>query len=245
VSLDQTTIVEQANRAGRVGIFFVAPPHWTTESQINQAPATGYKVTTSTVGLAPGLGGSWSGKQVAYDVGDSSVADSVGGYVANVSTTPNPQLLAPIDQVIGFSPPVGNAGSVYLLYTDGAGLFDINTSGGSPGVQVGNGSQGWYDSSGSVVLMEKLAASGVTLSYNVRPFSSGPTSITQSSVAYDVDVSGFGSGAMVLGMASNSGAAPSTVNLELVNALAPKDTLPLSSFPSPVQLTSHVSKVVH
>jgi hypothetical protein len=231
-----------------VGIFFIDPAHLGTENQLNQAPAPGYKVTTSTVGLAPGLGGSWSGKQVAYDVGDPSVADSVGGYVANVSKTPNPQLLAPLDQVIGFSPPVGNAGAVYLLYTDGAGLFDINTAGGSSGVQAGNGSQGWYDSTGNVVLLEKLAASGVTLSYNIRPFGSSPKAVMQGTAVYDVDVSGFGAGVgggvILLGVPSSSATAQSPVQLGLVNALAPTLSLPLSSNPSPVHLTSYVSKVV-
>jgi Bacterial Ig domain len=257
VALNQSAIIEQANRAGRVGIFFVTPPNWTVEQQINQAPATGDKITTSTVGLAPGLGGSWTGTQVAYDVGDSSVADSVGGYVANVSATPNPQLLAPFDQVVGFSPPVGNAAATYLLYTDGAGLFDINAAGGSPGTQVGKGNQGWYDSTGNIVLLQNPGSAGaVTLSYNVRPFNAAQTITPTGTVAYGVDVSGFGQGVLLLAEAQSSAAAPTTANLQLVDVLALTGTSAapqpfylssLTSTPSlasPMQLTSYVSKIV-
>ena len=242
VSSDQTRIVAQAIRNGGVGLFFIDPAHLQTENQLNEVPGFGRSITTSTVGLLPGNGGSTTLMHVAYDVGDSSNPDSVGIYVADVppATPPSPQFVAPLEQVIGFSPD-----DTRLLYTDTAQVFEIASGPGNTGTQLGEGTQAWYDSTGNVVLLQKpLASGGSTLAYNTRPFAT-PQPVTPSSVAaYDVDVSGFSEGVVILGQASSSGAAPTTTNLQIVNALAPDHPFALMSLESPLQLTSYVSKVV-
>jgi Bacterial Ig domain/WD40-like Beta Propeller Repeat len=242
VSSDQTRIVTQATRNGGVGLFFIDPAHLQTENQLNQAPGFGLLITTSTVGLLPGMGGSTTLMHVAYDVGDSSNPDSVGIYVADVppATPPSPQIVAPLEQVIGFSPD-----DTRLLYTDTAQVFEIASGPGNTGTQLGEGTQAWYDSTGNVVLLQKpLASGGSTLAYNTRPFATPQPVTPNGTAAYDVDVSGFSEGVVILGQASSSGAAPTTTNLQIVNALAPDDPFALMSLESPLQLTSYVSKVV-
>jgi Big-like domain-containing protein len=249
VASDQSTIVEQANRNGREGIWYVDAKALTSEAQID-TPTSGVAVTSSTVGLAPGSGGSNNGKVVAYDVGvPGSAPTSAGIFVADVSNTPNPQHVVTLESVLGFSPDNSK-----LLYTDSAQVAEIAAGTGGSGTPVGVGNRAWYDSSGNIVLIEAPAAAGVTLTYNTRPFGS-PGAVTPSgTVAYDVDVSGFAQGVVTLGEAQSGGSAPATTSLQLVNILAanspsaqPLYLSSLSATPSlqsPVHLSSYVSKVV-
>jgi hypothetical protein len=247
VAPNQSTIVELANRAGRIGLFYIDPAHLQVESPVNTAPDPGTAITFSTVGLAPGRGGSNTGTKVAYDVGTPVLSpDSVGIYVADLATSPNPQFVAQLEQVIGFSPD-----DTKLLYTDNSSrIFEIGSGAGNTGTQVGVGNQGWYDSTGNIVLLQNQLSSGVSLAYNTRPFGAPKTINTSGTVAYDLDVSGFGSGVVIFGQAANTGSAPGTVSLQLVSplsvSLSPAGTpLPLMS-PSatPLDLTSYASKVV-
>ena len=115
VAQDQSSIVEQANRLGREGIWYVDARALTSEAEVD-APTAGVAVTSSTVGRPAGLGGSNGGKVVAYDVGVPGAAPtSVGIFLANVSSTPNPRLVTPLETVLGFSPDNSK-----LLYTDSA-----------------------------------------------------------------------------------------------------------------------------
>ncbi len=249
VASDQSTIVEQANRNGRVGIWYVDAKALASEAEID-TPTSGVAVTSSTVGLPPGLGGSNNGKVVAYDVGvPGSAPTSAGIFVADVSNTPNPQHVITLETVLGFSPDNSK-----LLYTDSAQVAEIGATTGSTGTQVGVGNQAWYDSTGNIVLIEAPATVGSTLSYNTRPFGS-PVAVTPSgTVAYTVDVSGFAQGVVMLGEGQSSGVAPATTSLQLVNVLAssspavqPLYLASLSATPSahsPVHLSSYVSKVV-
>lgn len=249
VASDQSAIVEQANRNGREGVWYVDAKALTSEAEID-TPTSGVAVTSSTVGLPPGLGGSNNGKVVAYDVGvPGSAATSAGIFVADVSNTPNPQHVITLESVLGFSPDNSK-----LLYTDSAQVAEIGASTGGTGTQVGVGNQGWYDSTGNIVLIQAPAATGSTLSYNTRPFGS-PVAVTPSgTVAYAVDVSGFAQGVVTLGEGQGGGSAPATTSLQLVNVLAangpaahPLYLASLSSTPSthsPVHLSSYVSKVV-
>jgi hypothetical protein len=248
VAPNQATIVELANRAGRIGLFHIDPAHLQVESPVNTTPDPGTAITYSTVGLAPGLGGSNTGKKVAYDVGTPVLSpESVGIYVADLppATPPSPQFVAQLEQVIGFSPD-----DTKLLYTDSSRVFEIGSSAGKTGTQVGVGNQGWYDSTGNIVLLQSQLSSGVSLTYNTRPFAAPKAINPMGTVAYDVDVSGFGSGVVIFGQAANTGTAPGTTSLQLVSplslALSPAGTpLPLMS-PSatPLDLTSYASKVV-
>jgi hypothetical protein len=169
--------------------------------------------------------------------------------VADVSNTPNPQHVITLESVLGFSPDNSK-----LLYTDSAQVAEIGAATGSTATQVGVGNEGWYDSTGNIVLLEAPAATGSTLSYNTRPFGS-PVAVTPSgTVAYAVDVSGFAQGVITLGEAQSGGSAPATTSLQLVNVLAtnspaaqPLYLASLSSTPSthsPVHLSSYVSKIV-
>jgi len=249
VASDQSTIVEQANRNGREGIWYVDAKALASEAEID-TPTSGVAVTSSTVGLPPGLGGSNNGKVVAYDVGvPGSAATSAGIFVAEVSNTPNPQHVITLETVLGFSPDNSK-----LLYTDSAQVAEIAASTGGTGTQVGVGNQAWYDSTGNIVLIEAPATTGSTLSYNARPFGS-PAAVTPSgTVAYAVDVSGFARGVVTLGEGPNGGPAPAATSLQLVNVLAtnspaaqPLYLASLSSTPSlhsPVHLSSYVSRIV-
>ncbi|MGH8140035.1 MAG: Ig-like domain-containing protein [Steroidobacteraceae bacterium] len=240
VAPNQSTIVVQANRAGRTGLFYIDPAHLQIENQLNTTPDPGTTITASTVGLSPGMGGSNTGAKVAYDVG-VPVSDpySAGIYVAGVSTAPNPQFVAQLEQVIGFSPDDSK-----LLYTDQSQVFEIGSAAGNTGTQLGVGQQAWYDSTGNIVLIENQLLSGHSLTYNARPFGSPKPVTAAGTAAYAVDVSGFGQGVVILGESSSSGGTPTNTDLKLVNALAAADPFPLSSMQSPTGLTSHVSKVV-
>ncbi|HEY4212436.1 MAG TPA: Ig-like domain-containing protein [Steroidobacteraceae bacterium] len=249
VATDQSTIHEQANRNGRVGIWYVDARALGGEAEID-TPTAGVAVTSSTVGLPPGLGGSNNGKVVAYDVGLPGIAPtSIGIFVAAVSNSPNPQLVTPLETVLGFSPDNSK-----LLYTDSTQVGEVNAAAGSSGTPVGLGNQAWYDSSGNIVLTRGPSGSGSSLQYNTRPFGSPAPVTPAGTVAYAVDVSGFGRGIVVLGEAPAAGAAPATASLQIVNVLAanapgaqPLYLATLSStpsLPSPTHLSSYVSKVV-
>jgi hypothetical protein len=245
VAQNQSTIVELANRGGRVGLYHIDPAKLQTENPINTLPDPGTAITASTVGLPPGLGGSNTGQKVAYDVGVPGSGNnpvSVGIYVGTVppASPPSPQFVAPIEQVIGFSPDDSK-----LLYTDGSRVFEIASSAGNTGTQLGVGNQGWYDSGGNIVLLRNPLSSGVSLSSNTRPFGS-PKPVTPSgTVAYDLDVSGIGRGVMIFGQAASTGTAPTTTSLQLVDALSPSGPISLKpSAASPLDLTTYASKVV-
>lgn len=246
VAPNQSTIVLHANRAGRIGLFAVDPANLKTETQINTTPDPATAVTASTVGLAPGLGGSNTGQKVAYDVGvPVSSPDSVGIYVAGVppAAPANPQFVAQLEHLIGFSPDDSK-----LLYTDSSRVFEIASAAGNSGVQLGVGSQGWYDSTGNIVLLQAPLSPGVSLTYNSRPFAAPKPVNPAGTAAFDVDVSGFGRGVVIFGQAQNSGTAPANVKLQLVSVLAAGSPLILSQTQTggvaPLDLTSYASKVV-
>ena len=244
VAQNQSTIVEQANRGGRVGLYHIDPTKLQTENMINTVPDPSTAITASTVGLPPGLGGSNTGKFVGYDVGVPLVSpESVGIYVGAVppASPPSPQFVAPIEQVIGFSPDDSK-----LLYTDSSRVFEIASSAGNTGTLLGIGNQGWYDSGGNIVLLQNPASAGVSLTCNTRPFGSPKPVTPNGTVAYNLDVSGMGRGVAVFGQAANTGTAPSTVNLQLVDVASPGGTpiLLKSSAATPLALTTYASKIV-
>jgi hypothetical protein len=246
VAPDQSRIVFQGNRSGSEGIYYVDPAHLTQIQPVNAA-LTAAAITSSTVGLRPGFGGSNTGKKVAYDVGIPVTApQSVGIYVADVppASPPAPQFVSSIEQVIGFSPDDSK-----LLYTDPAGsqVFEITATAGNSGQQIGNGNQGWYDSGGNIVLIAKsLGSGGATLSSNTRPFGSPSALTATGTAAFDLDVSGVTQGVAIYGQAANTGSAPSAVSLQLFDVAA-SNTRPITLMPSagtPVGLTTYASKVV-
>jgi hypothetical protein len=244
VAPNQSAIAIQANRGGSVGLYAINPAKLQTENPINTAPNIGTAITASTIGLPPGLGGSNTGTKVAYDVGVPNAApESVGIYVGDVppASPPVPQFVAAIEQVVGFSPDDSK-----LLYTDGSRVFEIASSAGNSGTQLGVGNQGWYDSGGNIVLIANQLSSGAELSGNSRPFGTPKPVTASGTVAYNLDVSGVGRGVAIFGQVANTGSAPSTANLQLVDVASPSGaaiTLKPSAA-SPLSLTTYASKVV-
>lgn len=244
VASNQSTIVFQGNRSGSVGIFAVDPSHLAQITQVNAA-VTAAAITSSTVGLPAGLGGSNTGAKVAYDVGIPVAApESVGIYVAGVppASSAAAQLVAPIELVLGFNPD-----DTKLLYTDGSQVSEIAAAAGNSGQQIGNGNEGWYDSGGNIVLVAKtLSSGGATLSSNTRPFASPSALTANGTAAFDLDVSGVAQGVTIYGQVSNTGSAPASVNLQLFDVAA-SNTTPITLKPnasSPVGLTTYTSKIV-
>jgi Bacterial Ig domain len=244
VAPNQSTITFQGSRNGSTGVFYVDPSHLTQIQQVN-ADIVAAAITSSTVGLPPGLGGSNTGTKVAYDVGIPVTApESVGIYVAAVppAAPPAPQFVASIEQVIGFNPDDSK-----LLYTDGSQVSEIAAAAGGSGQQIGNGNEGWYDSGGNIVLVaETLSSGGATLSSNTRPFGSPSALTATGTAAFDLDVSGVAQGVAIYGQVANNGSAPPNVSLQLFD-IASSNTHPItlkSTAASPVDLTTYASKIV-
>jgi hypothetical protein len=246
VAPNQSHIVFQGSRGGSVGIYYVDPAHLSQIQQVN-AEVANAAITSSTVGLPAGLGGSNTGAKVAYEVGiPDSAPQSVGIYVAKVppDSPPAPQFVSSIEQVIGFNPD-----DTKLLYTDPAGsqVFEIAAAAGNSGQQLGNGNEGWYDSGGNIVLIAKsLSSGGATLSSNTRPFGSPVQLTANGTAAFDLDVSGVAQAVAIYGQAANTGSAPANVSLQLfdVASINPHPITLKSSAASPVDLTTYASKVV-
>jgi hypothetical protein len=246
VAQNQSTIVTQGNRVGRTGLFYFEPTALGVPHQANSDPTIGTAITASTVGIPPGLGGSNTGTKVAYDVGVPVAApDSVGIYVGALppASPPAPDFVASIEHVLGFNPD-----DTKLLYTDSSRVFEIASSAGNSGVQLGVGSEGWYDSGGNIVLLSKvLSSGGRVLSSNTRPFGT-PHSITPNgTAAFGLDVSGVGRGVTIFGQVADTGNAPSSANLQMVDVASAAATLPITlkaQSASPLNLTSYISRVV-
>lgn len=243
IAADQSRILEQANRGGSVGLYYIDPSHLQTEVQLNQPLAAGETIVESTVGLPPGSGGAGNGHEVAYTV---QSAAAFNAYVANVSSTPDPALVAPGGLAIGFRPD-----EAAILYSKGGEVFESAIGSGTADQAVGTGGDGWYDSTGNIILLEQFLPSGGTpasypvLAETVRgSFGTTNTLGTAVEAAQYFNVTGFDRGVVLLGEGPTTGAPASTVHLALVNALAPTDLFYLASFQSPTDLTSDTAQVV-
>jgi hypothetical protein len=253
VASDQSRIAEQANRNGGVGLFFIDPAQLQVEMQLNQMLSFGQSIPafgSSTIGLAPGLGGSADLKRIAYRVQNPANAPSSdidGVYVAEVSSTPDPRSVVRLDQVIGLRPD-----DDALLYTDNAQIFEAAIDSGSPGQQLGLGINGWYDSTGNIILLQNPlslgapVASGSTLAATVRgSFGTTQQVGTPAMATYYLDVSGFPrAAAVIIGEGATTGSVPTTAQLGIVNALAAATVYHMTQFQSPLQLTTYASRVV-
>ena len=239
VSPDQLRILLQAVRGGKSGVFFVDARHPGAENQINE-PVVGQSVGGTTIGLPGGKGGSTTVSRVVYEVQGVSLTHPPGIYVAEVSLTPNPRLAIQNSSalVIGLRPD-----DAAFLYTDGAQVSEAVID--TPGSQsAGGGYGGWYDSTGNIVLLTQHLPYQALASTSRGAFGT-TNSVGTTSLAVDyTDVSGFDHGVAIIGQGPTSGTPPTTSQLQIVSALAPRGLLPLASFQSPLQLTSYSSKVV-
>jgi hypothetical protein len=241
VSPDQTKIVLQANRNGGEGIYFVDASHLATETLLNETLDFGQSIPMSggtTVGLSPTAGGSPTVTRVAYTVQGPSIIHPPGVYVADVSATAaNPRLIVSGQQVVGLRPDNGA-----VMYTDGSLVSEAGID--VAGTQaIGGGYNGFYDSTGGIVLLQQHLPYLALASTSRANFgSTNPVGTTTLATPY-TDVTGFQYGVAIIGQGPTSGSPPATTTLQLVNALAPQGLLPLASFQSPLQLTSYSSKV--
>ncbi len=244
VASDQGRILLRANRNGRVGLYFVNPSQLQTEVRVSQALGLTETVLETTIGLTPGAGGSVLGEKVAYTV-QSALTFST--WIADVSATPNPRLVATSGaRVRGFRP--DNAA---LLYSRAGQIYEATLDGSVSDLLVGGGAAGWYDSTGNIVLLQQFLPSGGTpatypaLATTVRGgFGTTQPLGTPVLAAHFVDVSGFDRAVAIIGEGSITGAAPASARLALVNAMAPDKLLYLSDFPSPLQLAASAVQIV-
>ena len=244
VAQDQSRILVEANRGGKVGLYFIDPAHLQTEVQVSETLALGESILENTIGLPPGKGGSATGMRVAYTV-QSLLTFST--YVAEVSATPNPRLVATSGaRIVGFRPD-----DAALLYTRTGLIYENVIDSGTTDQLVGSGGNAWYDSTGNIVLVEQFLASGGSppsypaLATTVRG-SFGTTQPVGTPVlaAQYINVTGFDRAVALIGEGPTTGPAPASVHLALVNAVAPASLLYLAGFQSPLQLTSDVAEVV-
>jgi hypothetical protein len=247
VSPDQTRILLEANRGGRLGVYFVDASHPQTETLVSRPMAFGQSIQNTSVGLPPDRGGSPTVSRFAYAV-NAGLLDPInnpaGIYVAEVAAVPNPRLAVQGAnlQVLGFRPD-----DAAILYTDTTATPQTVTETiiDAPGTQtLGNGNDGWYDSTGNIALLQQALPYTALASTSRGAFgTTNRVGTTSLAVSYS-DISGIGAGVAIIGQGPTSGTPPATEVLQIVNALAPQGLLPLASFQSPVQLTSYSSKVV-
>lgn len=242
IAADQSRVLLQANRSSRVGLYFINPvdPNH-TEFQVSQNLSVGESIVDSTVSLLPGRGGSTQIERVAYTV-QGLVA--VNTWVADVSASPTPRLVASNARVIGFRPD-----NDALLYTQGALVKEDIIDNGAADETVAAGADGWYDSTGNVVLVKQFLPSGGSSYPALAVTSRGSFGNTQPigsavQASYYINVTGFDRGVAVVGQGAPSGTTPATARLAIVNALAPDKVLLLADFVSPLQLTSDTASVV-
>lgn len=239
VAADQSRILLHANRGGSVGLYFINPvdPNH-TEFQLN---VPGQTIAETTVSLPPGSGGSTQVERVAYTV-QGLLAFST--WVAEVSTSPTPRLIANNARVIGFRPD-----NDALLYTQSGLVKEDIIDNGAADETVAAGAAGWYDSTGNVVLVKQFLP-GAGSSYPALAvasrgdFADAKPVGSEVQASYYINVTGFDRGVAVVGQAAPSATAPSTARLAVVNALAPDKVVLLADFVSPLQMTSDTAAVV-
>lgn len=249
VAPDQSRILLRANRAGRVGLYFIDAAQLQTEARVNQALGLDDIIHETTVGLPPGGGGSILGQKVAYTVegpgDDGQITFST--WVAEVSATPNPRRIATNGaRSRGFRPD-----DAAVLFSRAGQILETPLDASTTEQFVGAGANGWYDSTGNIVLIQQfLPSSGSPSTYPALASTVrggfGTTRPVGSPVlaAHFRDASGFDRAVVLIGEGPTSGSAPTTGRVALVNAMAPDKLLYLADFPSPLQLASSTAIIV-
>jgi Tol biopolymer transport system component len=244
VSPDQSRVLLQANRGGRTGLYFVDARQLQTEVQVSHTLGFGDALYNSTLSLNGGTVAAAPLQRVSYTV--ETLLGTFNTYVAEVSATPNPRLVASGTQAVGLRPD-----DAALLYSKGLQIWENGIGAGTSDQLVEAGSRAWYDSTGNIVLLQQfLPSGGSPASYPslaVTSRGSFGTSVplgTPGLAAHYVNVSGFDRGVVVLGEGPTTGTVPTSPRPALVNALAPDRLLYLSDNGSPQQLTSPSARVV-
>jgi hypothetical protein len=244
VSPNQARVVLQANRGGRVGLFFVDTRQLQTEIQLSHTLGFGEALYSSTLSSNGGTVSSAPLQRVAYTV--QTLLGTFNTYIADVSATPNSRLMANNTQAVGLRPD-----DAALLYSKGLQIWENSIGAGTSDQLVEAGSKAWYDSTGNIVLVQQfLPSGGSPASYPALVVTSRGafgTSLplgTPGQAAHYVNVSGFDRGVVLIGEGATTGAVPTSPRPALVNALAPDRLLYLSDNGSPQQLTSPSARVV-
>ncbi|MDY6947898.1 MAG: Ig-like domain-containing protein [Pseudomonadota bacterium] len=240
IAANQTSIVIQANRGGRQGLFFIDARQLQTETQVSQTLAFGESISASTISLTGGAIGGGVGQRVGYTVDNAGLFRA---YVAEVSATPNPREIATSAEAVGLRPDDGA-----LLFRRSGQVFERDLATGAD-TMVAPGGTAWYDSTGNIVLVQQAQFAGVTLYPVLAVSTRGAFGTTQAvgtpvQAARLIEVSGFDRGVALLAEGAPGGATPVRARIALVNALAPAKLLYLSEFESPLQLTSSPAQVV-
>jgi hypothetical protein len=238
ISPDQARVLLQANRSGRVGLYFVDARQLQTEVQVTHTFGLGESLYSSTISLN---GGTVSGaplQHVAYT--SKTLLGAFNTYVADLSATPNPRLVASGTQTVGLRPD-----DTALLYSKGLQIWENSIGAGTPDQLVEAGSAAWYDSTGNIVLVQQFLPYPALVVTLRGSFGNSLPLGTPGMAADYVDVSGFDRGVVIVGEGPTTGAAPTSPRLALVNALAPDKLFYLSDNGSPQQLTSPSVRVVN
>lgn len=242
-SANQSSILIEANRGGRKGLFFIDARQLQTEIQVNQTLAFGESLGSSTLSSTGGTIGGGIGQRVGYTVDRTVPLPTRVLYVAEVSATPNPRELTTVENVVGQRPDDGA-----LLYAKSGQIFERDLTSGADAM-VAPGGTAWYDSTGNIVLVQQALFSNLTpypaLAVTTRgAFGDSHPVGTPAQAARLTEVSGFDRGVAVLAEGPPGGATPARARVALVNALAPDKLLYLADFESPLQLTSSPAQVV-
>jgi hypothetical protein len=238
VSPDQARVLLQANRGGRVGLYFVDARQLQTEVQVSQALGYGDVISNSTLSLNGGTVSAAPLQRVSYTV--KALDGTTSTYVAEVSATPNPRVVPNATQAIGLRPDDGG-----LLYAKGTSQIWENIIGGSTSDQlIEAGTNAWYDSTGNIVLVRQLLPYPALAVTSRGSFGTSKPLGTPGLAAHYVNVSGFDRGVVVIGEGPTTGTPPTSPRPALVNALAPDKLFYLSASGSPQQLTSPSARVV-
>jgi hypothetical protein len=241
VSANQTSIVIQANRGGRQGLFFIDARQLQTEIQVSHTLAFGESIGASTISLTGGTIGGSVGQRVGYTVRTALLTSRA--YVAEVSASPNPREVATTAEVVGLRPDDGA-----LLYAKSGQVYERDLASGVDAL-VAAGGTAWYDSTGNIVLVQQAQFSGLTPYPVLVVTTRGAFGTTQpvgtpAQAARLSEVSGFDRGVTLLAEGSPTSSPPARARIALVNAIAPDKLLYLADFQSPLQLTSSPSVVV-
>ena len=244
VSPDQTRAVLQANRGGRVGLYFVDARQLQTEVQMSHALGVGEALYNSSLSRNSGTVSGAPLQRIAYTA--KTLLGAFNTYVADVSATPNPRLVASDSQAVGLRPD-----DSALLYSKGLQLWENAIGATTPDQLVEAGSDAWYDSTGNVVLVRQFLPSGGSpssypaLVVTTRGKFGSSLPLGTAGLAADyVNVSGFDRAVVIVGEGPTTGAMPTSPRLALINALAPDKLFYLADQGSPQQLTSPSARVV-
>jgi hypothetical protein len=245
VASDQSRILIRANRGGRIGLYYINPAQLQVEVKVSHDLGLLDTIRETTVGLPLNAGGSVLTQHVAYTVETTLLGFST--YVADVSSTPNPRLLAGSGaRVRGFRPD-----DVALTYARSGQIVESALDGSVSDQNIGAGMANWYDSTGNIVLLQQQLPSGGSpstypaLAVAVRGSFGTPIPLgTPALAAHYVDASGFDRGIVIIGEGATTGTPPNSAKLALVNAMAPDKLIPLADFSSPLQLQASASQVV-